>query len=222
MLPPTDHLPPATPPKLTQGRFRRVYPKPPSPIPKETFSTAQQANAAPHEQPTTHRAPATPAATVSSEALVIQIVPHHNGEVFLSKIAVNQNPSFFGFPFTGATTPKIASNPSYPQRVPDPVVNITVYDGVGNVAVTKTAFGLNTVYYSTKSEIRITFSPDLVAAIAPYAIMVIRRTDEAHDYDIDVFNPAKKPSTRYQQYLNACNQKMPSGGKAQARRMGWL
>lgn len=212
----------ATPPKLTQGRFPRAYPKPPSPIPKEAFPTALQATAALQAQPTTQQAPATPAATVSSEALVIQIVPHHNGEVFLSKIAVNQNPGFFGFPFTGATTPKLAHNPSYPQREPDPVVNITVYDPAGNVAATKTAFDLNTVYYSTKSEIRITFSPDLVAAIASYAIMVMRRTDEAHDYDIDVFNPGNPPSVRYQQYLNACNQTMPSGGKAQARRMGWL
>ncbi|MFP5232692.1 MAG: hypothetical protein ACLGQX_08675, partial [Acidobacteriota bacterium] len=59
-------------------------------------------------------------------------------------------------------------------------------------------------------------------AIAPYAIMVMRRTDEPHDYDIDIFNPGTPPSTRYQQYLNACNQTLPSGGAPQARRMGWL
>jgi len=214
--------PAATPPKQTEGRFPRAYPKPPSPIPKEAFPAALPTTAAPQAQPTTQQAPATPAATVSSEALVIQVVPHHNGEVFLSKIAINQNPGFFGFPFTGATTPKFAQNPTYPQRVPDPVVNITVYDAAGNVAVTKIGFKLNTVYYSTKAEIRITFSPDLVAAIAAYAIMVMRRTDEPHDYDIDIFNPGNPPSTRYQQYLNACNQTLPSGGAPQARRMGWL
>ena len=123
---------PATTPKRTQGRFPRAYPKPPSPIPKEAFPTALPATVAPQAQPTTQQPLVTPAATVSSEALVIQIVPHHNGEVFLSKIAVNQNPGFFGFPFTGATTPKFAHNPSYPQREPDPVVNITVYDPAGN------------------------------------------------------------------------------------------
>src|SRR5205085_2252108 len=110
------------------------------------------ATTSPQARTTTRQAPATLAAIVSSEALVIQIVPHHNGEVFLSKIAVNQNPGFFGFPFRGITTPKIARNPSYPQRVPDPVVNITVYDAAGNVTLTRTAFELNTVYYSTKSE----------------------------------------------------------------------
>lgn len=213
---------PAATPKHTQGIFPRAYPKPPSPIPKAAFPTALTATVAPQAQPTTQQAPATPAATVSSEALVIQIVPHPNGEVFLSKIAINQNPGFFGYPFTGATTPKKAANPSYPQREPDPVVNVTVYDPAGNVALIKTGFHLNTVYYSAKSEIRITFSPDLLAVIAPYAIMVMRRTDEAHDYDIDVFNTGNPPSARYQQYLDACNQIMPSGGKAQARRMGWL
>ncbi len=213
---------PATPPRHTQGRFPRTYPKPPSPIPREVFSTAVQLAATSQTQPVTQQTLATPPATIPSEALVIEIAPHHNGEVFLSKIAVNQNPGFFGFPFTGATKPKLASNPSYPQRVPDPVVNITVYDPAGNVAVTRTDFRLNTVYYSTKSEIRITFSPDLVAAIDPYAIMVMRRTEEAHDHDIDVFNPGNPPSARYQQYLDACNQTLPSGGKAQPRRMGWL
>lgn len=209
-------------PRRTKGRFPRAYPKPPSPIPKEAFPAPPPATAAPKAQPTTQQTPATPAATVSSEALVIQIVPHHNGEVFLSKIAVNQNPGFFGFPFTGTTTPKFARNASYPQRVPDPIVNITVYDVAGKVALVKTGFPLNTVYYSTKSEIRITFSSDLVAAVDEYAIMVMRRTDEPHDYDIDIFNPGTPPSQRYQEYFAACNQTMPSGGKAQARKMGWL
>ena len=217
IVPPEEPALPITPKLAHLGKF---YPKPPSPIPKKAFpAIPAEAGAAP---PAGQPAPATPAATVSTEALVIQIVPHHNGEVFLSKIAVNQNPAFFGYPFTGATTPKFAHNPSYPQRVPDPVVNITVYDAAGNVALTKSAFRLNTVYYSTKSEIRITFSPDLVGAIAPYAIMVMRRTNEPHDYEIDIFNPGNPPSARYQQYLHGCNQTMPSGGAAHARRMGWL
>ena len=101
-------------PRRTQGRFPRAYPKPPSPIPKAAFPAVPARQA----QPTIQQVPATPAATVSSEALVIQIVPHHNGEVFLSKIAINQNPGFFGFPFAGVTTPKIASNPSYSAARP--------------------------------------------------------------------------------------------------------
>jgi HKD family nuclease len=204
--------------KLIKGLFPRIYPRPPSPIPTQVFSVIP---AVPQAQPGTQQAK-TKSATLSAEALVIQIVPHHNGEVFLSKIAVNQNPGFFGFPFTGSTTPKIARNPSYPQRIPDPVVNITVYDAAGNLALSKPNFALNTVYYETKAEIRITFSPDIVAKIAPYSLMVMRLTGDAQDYDVDIFNPGQPPSTLYEQYLSACNQTMPSGGKAQARKMGWL
>ena len=202
------------PTRRTQGMFPHSYPKPPSPIPKEAFPAA---TAAAPGQPTSQQT-----STISSEAIVIQIVPHHNGEVFLSKLAVNQNPGFFGFPFTGRTTPKYVRNPSYPQRDPDPIVNITVYDGKGNIALVKTEFALNTVFYTTKSEIRITFSPDLLQVIASFSIMVMRRTEEAHDYDIDIFNPGSPPSERYQQYHNSCNQTLPSGGAPQARRMGWL
>ena len=205
-----------------RGRFPRAYPKPPSPIPKDAFPKVSTTGIPGQAQPEVQRAQGSPAATLSAEALVIQIVPHHNGEVFLSKIAVNQSPAFFGFPFKGQTKPKFPHNPSYPQRVPDPIVNVTVYDSRGIAVLTKTGFQLNTVYYSTKSEIRITFSPDLLELIDPYAIMIMRRTDRAHDYDISIFNPGNPPSTRYQEYLDVCNQTMPSGGKAQARKMGWL
>ena len=56
---------------------------------------------------------------VITNGLVIQVTPHHNGEIHLSKIAVNQNPTFFDYPFTGMTVPKKAGNPTYPQRVPE-------------------------------------------------------------------------------------------------------
>lgn len=199
--------------------FPRTYPKPPSPIPKEVLPGAAPA-AAPAKGRTktaTKRRATTP--PVTGETLVIQIVPHHNGEVFLSKRAVDQNPAFFGFPFTGRTTPKRAGNPSYPQRVPDPVVNITVYDRAGNPRLTRTGFNLNTVFYEAKSEIRVTFSPELRRATTDYSIMVMRQTEEAHDYDIEIFNPG---SDRYRDYLAVCNQTLPGGGKAQPRRMGWL
>lgn len=195
--------------------FPRSYPKPPSPIPKEIFTTAKPA---PRSRKSTKRAASTPS-PVASEALVIQIVPHHNGEVFLSKQAVDQNPIFFGSPFTGRTAPKRTGNPSYPQRDPDPVVNITVYDRHGNTSLTRIGFNLNTVFYEKKSEIRITFSPDLREAIEPYSMMVMRQTEEAHDYDLEIFNPG---SDRYREYLAACNQTLPSGGSKQPRRMGWL
>ena len=157
----------------------------------------------------------------AAKALVIQIVPHRNGEVFLSKIAINQNPSFFGYPFTGATTPKKPTNPSYPQREPDPVVNITVFDSLGEALTQLRRFALNTVYYRTKAEIRITVPPGVVRNTPAYSILVIRQApDEAnHDYDMEIFPPG---SSAFEEYLGVCNQSLPSGGKNQARRMGWL
>jgi hypothetical protein len=198
--------------------FPRTFPRPPSSLPKDILSVPSQAagKKAGKKAPILSVVPPT---AVASEALVIQIVPHHNGEVFLSKQAVNQQPSFFGYPFTGKTVPKRAGNPSYPQRVPDPVVNITVYDRQGNNVLTKLNFNLNTVLYELKSEIRITFSPDLLRVIDNYSVMVMRQTAEAHDYDIEIHNPG---SQRYDEYLNVCNQTLPSGGAAQSRRMGWL
>src|SRR5690606_29155885 len=106
----------------------------------------------------------------AAEALVIQVVPHHNGEVFLSKRAVDQNPDFFGWPFTGLTVPKLMGRPAYPQRIPDPVVNLRVYDAAGTVTHSLDNYGVNTVYYSPKSEIRITITKPIADAIPEYAI----------------------------------------------------
>src|SRR5207248_2343236 len=156
---------------------------------------------------------------VSPVALVIQITPHHNGEVFLSKTAVNQNPGFFGFPFAGRTVPKKRGNTAYPQRVPDPIVNITIFDGAGARIVSKAGFNLNTVFYEKKAEIRITFSADLTGAVEQFAIMVMRQGTGISDYEIEIYNPG---SPFYDQYLAVCNQLLPSGGPRRARRMGWL
>ena len=82
--------------------------KPPSPLPKSLF-VQKEKSAAPKKA---GAAKAKQKHSPPAEALVIQIVPHRNCEVFLSKIAVNQNPDFFGFPFTGRTTPKKAGNAS--------------------------------------------------------------------------------------------------------------
>jgi hypothetical protein len=112
-------------PVMTDGPPRvKLKIKPPSPLPKELFVQRQARTRVAGPRAKT---PKRTHAKVSTEALVIQVVPHHNGEVFLSKLAVDQNPDFFGFPFTGRTTPKKPTNPSYPQREPDPIVDLKVY-----------------------------------------------------------------------------------------------
>ena len=147
--------------------------KPPSPLPKSLF-------VAKPKSPPPQTAAATPRAkqrhSPPAAALVIQIVPHHNGEVFLSKIAVNQNPDFFGFPFTGRTTPKKPENPSYPQRTPDPVVNLVVY-GAGTIPVVHLPrLALNTVFYEAKAEIRVTVPSDDVKNAPHFSILVLRQS----------------------------------------------
>lgn len=167
--------------------------------------------------------PATPSipllAAAGSDILVMQIKAHHNGEVFLSKRAVEQNPAFFGFPFTGKSTPKRGANQPYPHREPAPIVNITIFGTQGNKVHERENFVLTTVSYEEKSEIRVTVSPDLRDNINEYAIMVMSQSDTLGvDYDIEIYNPG---SSLYDDYLAVCDQTMPGGGQV-ARKFGWL
>jgi len=214
--------------KISFPKFRVV---PPSPIPKSALVAGKKKEKQKLEEREIQdvqleQQPLEVHKDFHVTSLVIQIVPHHNGEVFLSKLAVNQNASFFGWPFSGQTVPKIAGNPAYPQREPDPVVNIKVYDEQGNLSIHHDRFGLNTVYYSKKSEIRITFPQDIVKLTqpyinGPYPIMVLCNLPIAErlDYDMDIYIPGNQP---YSEFEVVCNQSMPSGGKALARRFGWL
>ena len=154
-------------------------------------------------------------------ALVIQIVPHHNGEVFLSKRAVNEYPVFFGFPFTGRTVPKTPGNKPYPQRSPDPVTEWKIYDRQGRVFRSLEDFRLNTVFYKLKGEIRITIPPDVARQIQARSILVMKRPSapSALDYQCEVFPP---DSAQYRSLLPACNETMPAGGSGTPRKFGWL
>jgi HKD family nuclease len=213
---PTDQkatLPKGEPPRL------KLKIKPPSPLPKGLF-IAKPAKAVATTSKVAGVLKQMPG-KVATEALVIQIVPHHNGEVFLSKIAVDQNPDFFGFPFTGKTTPKKSGNPSYPQRSPDPIVDLKIYGDGATPVVHLPRLALNTVYYATKSEIRITVPPEVVRTTPALSILVMRQApdDADFDYEMEVFPPT---NPQFQDYLAVCNQTMPSGGRANPRRMSWL
>lgn len=157
---------------------------------------------------------------------VIQLAPHDNGEIFLSKQGINQNPAFFGYPFTGLTVPKKSSNPAYPQRIPDPIVNIRVFDATGALVHTENSYPLNMVYYASKSEIRITITPSILSGLHyvkgdfDYPLLVMKVSSVPNcDYDLDFY---KSGSADYNNFLTLCNQTLPSGGKSVARRMGWF
>ena len=154
----------------------------------------------------------------AAQGLAIQIKPHHNGEIHLSVRAALQNPPFFKWPFSGLTVPKKPTNPAYPQLTPDPRVNITVYGAKLAPLLTLSDYALNTIYYSKKSEIRITASP-LVGVAPDYSVMILQQSDEPGiDYEITVHTPA---SPDFASWLAACNQQMPGGGAA-PRKFGWF
>ena len=149
---------------------------------------------------------------------VIQIKPHHNGEIFLSVSAAREYPEFFGLPFSGQTTPKRPGNPSYPQRSPDPVVNISVYGAPMASVLTLLRYNLNTVWYTARSEIRITASP-LVGVVQDYSVMVMERSPTSGiDYEITIYLPS---NPEYSDWVTACDRQMPGGGRV-PRKYGWF
>ena len=185
--------------------------KPESPLPRKVLSKTPKPVIT-----NTGAAAAVSAATVRGFA--IQIKPHHNGEIFLSVTAALQNPTFFNWPFSGMTTPKKPGNPSYPQLEPDPVVNITVFGEAHAPVLTLSSYALNTVYYATKSEIRITASP-LVKVVPEYSVMIMEQSNIASiSYEINIHRP---DSSEYAAWVAACNQTMPGGG-SEPRKYGWF
>lgn len=157
---------------------------------------------------------------------VIQVNPHANGEIHLSKLALKQNGKFFGYPFSGVTAPKRSKNSAYPQRIPDPVVTIRVFDRRGVLVDTISNYNLNMVYYKKNEEIRVTITPALLNGLGfvpgsgEYPILVMRASQtDGCDYDMDFY---AKGSADYEDYLAVCSQTLPSGGKPVARRMGWF
>lgn len=187
---------------------------PASPLP----SALMKQNGSRSSSATTPAAKATGSVAATAKGFAIQIKPHHNGEIFLSKTAALQDPGFFGWPFTGSTVPKKVGNPTYPQLTPDPVVDINVYGSASGPILTLSSYNLNTVYYATKSEIRITASP-LVGLVPDYSVMVMNKPKGLSiDYDISIYRP---DSPDYNLWLSVCNQVMPSGGKA-PRSFGWF
>lgn len=190
--------------------------KPPRAIPKGTITKMNSSSTPSRTTSTLPISKTVPGVN----SLAIQITPKANGEILLSKLAINQNPGFWGYPFTGFSTPKKASNPPYPQRTPDPVVNVNLFDSLGIPKDRLNNYNLNTVYYSKKGEIRITFPSGFLPLISGYLMMVITTsTSPTADYEIDIFEPG---SSQYTHYLACCNQTLPSGGKAISRKMGWI
>lgn len=219
--------------------FKTYNPKPARSIPKSVVLSAASSagivlpnvNPTPTTASTASATPSVSATTTPAtiplliNGLIIQVIPHHNGEILLSKIAINQNPTFWSYPFTGRTTPKKSSNLAYPQRIPDPIVNIYVYDNTGTLINYESNYNLNMVYYDKKAEFRITITPSILSGLkysggSDYPILVIcNSTTTGCDYNLFFYASG---STDYANYLSICDQKLPSGGLPISRKMGWI
>lgn len=207
------------------GKKSKINIKPESPLPKEILLGRKKTKTV---KTKTHNSPDTKPVvpkqkientTVVARGLVMQIKPHHNGEIFLSVIAAKQYPDFFDWPFTGATTPKKPGNPTYPQMTPDPIVDIEVFGEKSKPLMSLAKYRLNTVYYEKNSEIRITASP-LVDVVPEFSVLIIELSPvEGIKYKMTIHRP---DSPDYDLWVSACNQTMPSGGKPIARKFGWF
>lgn len=208
--------------------FPKLLISPPSPFPKSVISRKKKKSS---KKASSSKSTTPPKSSeiqsiesensVYANGLIIQIKPHHNGEVFLSKIAVNQNPDFFNFPFPSKTEPKKKSNPSYPLY--EPPVLIRKFDSNGKllgVLGDEEEYLLYMVFYELKSEIRITITKPFIRDIPEFSILYMYKvnTEDSYVYKLDIYFPK---SEMYNKFLSSCNQKLPSGGKT-ARRMGWL
>jgi HKD family nuclease len=213
------------------GSPRVIYPS--KPVAKMPFKPQSSLPAATVFGPVVKKsALETKAAAIAAQAKVVdvtkplipvggvamQIRPHNNGEIFLSKTAAQQNPAFFGMPFTGKTVPKKAGNAAYPQRVPDPICDITVFGAGNSIIFNAKNFPLNTVFYESKAEIRVTASA-LVQHVPEYSILVMAPSSSPGvDYEMQIFTQA---SPDFAAWLSVCDQEMPGGGKT-PRKFGWF
>jgi hypothetical protein len=155
------------------------------------------------------------------QTLLIEVRPQDNAEVFLSKLAVNEDPGFFGFPFSGWTTPKRSkNNPPYGERTPDPHVELILYDRRGKAGVPVSHF-LNMVFYELKSEIRITLPSSFAVRVPPMSLLAMTRNPSAqYDYRLEFFPPSC--TTLAVESLRAkLTHRLPSGGAPEHRHYGW-
>jgi hypothetical protein len=141
--------------------------------------------------------------------------------VFLSKLALRDDPAFFGHPFSGLTTPHRVGNPAYPMRTPDPLVDIVVFDDTDAPIARASRHSLNMVEYTRKGEIRITLPNRMQDEVPPMSLLVLSTAPAGSglDYTLDFFPPG---SPSYGTYSSILSTSMPSGGRiGPGRRFGW-
>lgn len=202
-----------------------VPPPPPKPEPSPVFESPVSSGLGPVQapQPVPDKPPAPPVPADTqpggNTSLYIEVIPHHNGEVFLSKSALVDNPGFFGHPFEGLTVARAENSSPYPMRVPDPIVEITVFGDEDEPIHKVINHPLNIVEYTRKSEIRITLPERMQDEIPEMSLLVMTRHGESNvEYTLDFFPPG---SPTYGSLASKLTIPMPSGGRGSGRKYGW-
>jgi hypothetical protein len=117
-------------------------------------------------------------------------------EIYLFKRALDEDPAFWGLPFRGITTPKLATTVPQPQPEPLPIVSITIYDASGAVLHEVTDYSLKWWLYANgtnaNSDFRVTFPASFLSDVADMSVLVITRNPVASpglEYTLEVFPP---------------------------------
>jgi HKD family nuclease len=163
-----------------------------------------------------------PAAPVAHKALVIDISTGTRlTEVFLSKTALNEDKAFFGHPFTGLTSPRIATAQAQPELSPRPVVDIVLVGANGQRVSTYQEHEIKIWEYvngpSANMDVRMIIPQDLLRSLPTGCILEMRRTPirAGLDYSLEFLSPG---SQKWTEARAAATKKLP-GGK---RSYGWL
>ena len=146
--------------------------------------------------------------------------PRQKTELYLTKGVLKQDPAFFGAPFAGLTTPKIADNPPQPQPDPLPTVSLTVYSPEGGVVASEPVHALKMWTYSNgpsaNDDFRLTLPAQMLQHIPDDTILAMECDPNVAGLDYALaFYPPGHPD--YADLLALCTEPIPNS----PRRYGW-
>ena len=146
--------------------------------------------------------------------------PRKKTELYLTKGVLKQDPAFFGAPFTGLTTPKIATNSPQPQPDPLPTVSLTVYSSAGGPVASEPAHPLKMWTYSigrsANDDFRLTLPARMLQHVPDDTLLVMERDPNVAGIDYTLsFYPPGHPD--YTNLLALCTESIPNS----PRRYGW-
>jgi len=140
--------------------------------------------------PTTPPVPTGPIPVFAGHAVfAIELTTATKTEIYLAKKPLLEDPSFFGFPFTGLTKPRRPGNPPQPQCDPWPICDVTLHDATGGVR-SLNAHPIKLWQYLANQDVRLYIDATIQSHITSGSILCMTRAPRpAIDYQIDIFLP---------------------------------